>query len=159
MAQLDPQFFKPIVEGTLNTLKIQCKLDAKPGKPFFKGKGGGEIKVEIAGVIGLASPAFKGSVALLFPKTVFLAIMNNMLGEKYTEITDELQDGAAELLNIIFGHAKTVMNSKGAAIEMAIPSIMRGVGLRTHHVTNSPIIVLPFICEAGEFHVEISTEG
>ena len=37
MAQLDASFFKPFVEGTLSTLKVQCGLEISTDKPFIKG--------------------------------------------------------------------------------------------------------------------------
>ncbi len=159
MLKLDVNFFKPFIDGTLHTLKVQCSLEAKPGKPFMKGKGP-SIDCEIAAVIGLTSTAFSGTIALCFTKPVFLALMNNMLGEKFEEITDDLQDGAAELLNIIFGHAKRVLNDqKSYDIQKAIPTILRGKNIQTKHLTSGFSIVLPFLTDAGEFHIEICTEN
>jgi len=43
-----------------------------------------------------------------------------MFGEKYEKIPEGLQDGAGELMNIIFGYAKKILNEKGYVIEMAI---------------------------------------
>lgn len=158
MSKLDVNFFKPFIDGTLLTMRVQCRLECKPGHPFYKGKGP-EVEAEIIAVIGLASDSFKGTIALLLPKTVFLALMGNMLGETYTEITNELESGAAELLNIIFGHAKTNLADQGYKIAMAIPSIIRGKGISTHHISKEQTIVIPFICPQGNFHIEISAEG
>ncbi len=155
---MDVNFFKPFVEGTLETLKKQCSVEAKPGKPFTKGNGP-KLNIEITALIGLASSAFSGTIALCFTKEAFLSIMSNMLGETYTEITSDLQDGAAELLNIIFGHAKRVLNTQGYDIQKAIPSIIRGQNLESVHLTKAPIIVLPFTMAQGEFHIEIGSEG
>lgn len=159
MTKLDVNFFKPFIDGTLQTLKIQCSLEAKPGKPYFKGKGPtNRPSYDIAAIIGLSSTAFSGTISLCFPKAVFLTIMNNMLGEKLEEITDELQDGAAELLNIIFGHAKRILNSQNYDIQKAIPSILRGQNIQSHYLTKEPIITLPFLTQSGEFCIEICTE-
>jgi chemotaxis protein CheX len=84
--------------------------------------------------------------------------MNNMLSENYTEITSDLQDGAGELLNIIFGHAKRVLNTQGYEIQKAIPSIIRGQNLEAKHLTSNPVIVLPFLTDKGEFYIEICSE-
>jgi len=155
---MDVQFFKPFVDGTLKVFEIQCKMKAAPIKPFIKGTQP-QPSFEIAASIGLTSSAFTGSITLCFPKEVYLALMSNMLGEPYTAITDELSDGAAELLNMIFGSAKVALNPKGYNIQMAIPSIIRGENLKTTHFTRQQVIVLPFETEKGEFHIEISTEG
>ena len=154
--KIDVNFINPFIEGAIETLKVQCSFSVVAGKPFLKGKGP-SIKVDLAAIIGLASPAFKGSVAICFPKPVFLRVMEKMLDEKFTEITKDLEDGASELLNIIFGQAKKALNDKGYAIEKAIPTIVRGEGIEVKHLTPSPTLVLPFSTEVGAFHIEIST--
>ena len=157
MSTLDPQFFKPFIQGTLSTLKIQCFLEATPEKPFFKDKQE-QVSIEIAGVIGLTSSAFNGTIALCFPAAVFLVIMSNMLGEKFGEITRDLEDGAAEMLNMIFGQAKVTLNEQGHNIEKAIPTVVRGVGIQIHNLAKAQTLVLPFKTSAGPFYVEICTE-
>ncbi len=154
---MDANFFKPFVDGAKHTLKLQCSLDAKPCKPFYKPEksdgGANVIQYDIAGIIGLTSTTFTGSIALCFPKTVFLEIMGKMLGENFSEITDELSDGAAELLNIIFGQAKAVLNEQGHSLEKAIPTVIRGTNIQTRPLSKNPTIVLPFDIGNGIFHL------
>jgi chemotaxis protein CheX len=116
------------------------------------------VLFEIAAVIGLTGKNFTGSIALCFPKEVFLKVMTNMLGEPYTDITDDMQDGAAELLNMIFGQAKIVLNEAGYEIEKAIPTVIKGHQIETQHPADRPVLVFPFRTEAGVFHIEIVTE-
>jgi chemotaxis protein CheX len=156
MLNIDLNFIKPFVEGTLHTLKVQCHTEATHKKPFMKGKGP-KINAEIVAIIGITCSAFSGTIALYFSKQTFLNLMNNMLGEKFEEITPDLQDGAAELMNMIYGHAKRVLNAEGHDLQKAIPSIIRGTNLEASHLTNSPVIVLPFESTSGEFHIEIGT--
>jgi len=155
--RIDVAFINPFIDGTVETLKIQCSLASTPGKPFLKG-GQALPKIDIAAVIGLASSAFKGSIAICFPQKVFLALMGKMLSDTYTQINKELEDGAGELLNIIFGQAKRVLNEKGYGIEKAIPAIIRGQDLEVRHLTASPTLILPFETDAGPFHIEVATE-
>jgi len=158
MAQkLDVEFVNPFIDATIQTLKIQCSLTATAGKPYLKPEND-PSKTDIAGIIGLSSAAFNGSIALCFPKSVFLAIMGAMLGERYLEISRELEDGAGELLNIIFGTAKTVLNKNGYAIDKALPTIIRGNSIVVRHVTKRPTITLPFTLESGTFRIEIAID-
>jgi chemotaxis protein CheX len=156
--KLDVSFVNPFVQGAIETLKVQCSMEIKPGRPFVKGKGP-EISSDIAGVLGLTSQTFKGSIALVFPEKVFLAIMTNMLGEPQTAITKDLEDGAAELLNIIFGFAKRVLNDGGHTIEKALPSIVRGQGPDAKQLTPKTVIVLPFETPAGVFQIEVDRDS
>jgi len=157
MEKIDTNFFKPFVTGTIKTLETQCETSAKPGKPFFKGDQA-QPEFGIAGVIGVTSKVFLGSITLCFPDKVFLGLMSRMLGEELTELSDELEDGVAELLNIIFGQAKIVLNEDGYGLEKAIPTVVRGKNINTSHLTHEKIVVMPFIVDDGEFHIEIGVE-
>ncbi len=155
--KLDVSYINPFIDSVVSTLKVQCSVDVVPGKLFLKSKGP-SINVDIAAVIGLTSEGFMGSVNICFPKEVFLGIMSKMLGETFTEITQDIQDGAGELLNIIFGQAKKVLNERGFSFEKAIPTIVTGDSLKTTHLTPSPTIVVPFTCEFGPIHIEVTTQ-
>ena len=78
-----------------------------------------------------------------------------MVGESHDNITEEVQDAAGELLNIIFGQAKTVLKGKNYVLERAIPTVLVGEKLRIRYKTKIPTIVLPFESSAGSFHIEI----
>lgn len=158
MSDLDANFFRPFVEGTRHTLQVACRIEATPGQPVVKLRGlRSELRSDIAGVIAIVSPGFTGSIALCFPEAVFVALMGNMLGEAYAKITDELADGAAELLNMIFGYAKVALNERGHAIQKALPTVIRGSGMSVAG-GNSRTVILPFLTEVGKFHIEIQTE-
>lgn len=158
MSQMDARFFKPFVDATIKTLKVQCNTDITHEKPFIKGTKA-QPDFDLAAVIALTSNAFNGTITLSFTKATFLGVMSGMLGEKYTEITAELEDGAAELLNIIFGQAKLTLTEQGYSVEKAIPTVIRGAGLRTKIVSPQPVIVLPFATTSGVFEIEIVAEG
>ncbi len=158
MSQLDTSFFKPFIEGALNTIKVQCNLSAVGESPYIKGTKP-DLNIAIAGIIGITSPKFTGSITLCFPEKVFLGMMERMLGEPFKEITSDLQDGVAELLNIIFGHAKVILNSQGHTIQKAIPTIIRGEKIQTTQMSKAKTFVLPFKSELGDFCVEICSES
>ena len=138
-------------------LKVSCSMDASPGKPFIKGKGE-QKNFDIAGVIGLTSEKFTGTITLCFPENVYLKLMSSMLGEEFKEVTPELQDGAAEFLNMIFGQAKVVLNQQGHTLQKAIPTVVRGKAIETTHMGGSPVLVIPFQMAAGEFYIEIAAQ-
>lgn len=155
---VDVNFFKPFIEGTIHTLEVQCEFKSSPGKPFIKETNEPRV-FDIAAVIGLNSKVFNGTITLCFPSSVFLKIMSNMLGEECTEITEELEDGASELLNIIFGHAKKILNdNEDYAIEKAIPTVVTGKGISTMPMRGSKIVAIPFESSEGSFQIEICSE-
>lgn len=151
---LDTDFINPFLNATLNVLKIQAGVEAKAGKIFLKSddkKNSGDI----SGVIGLISDSFSGSVNITFPEKVFLEIVSGMLGEEYTEMSQDIVDAAGEITNMIFGQAKVILNEKGYGIKTAIPSVVSGKNHSLEALTKGPIVVVPFESSKGSFFVEI----
>lgn len=152
---VDVEFINPFISATKTVLETQANLKLVPGKAYLR-KPTENIPMEIAGVLNLVCSEFKGSISLCFRGQVFLNIYESMVGEKHAQITSEIQDAAGELLNIIFGQAKTILNDqKGYSLEKSLPTILVGEKLKLHHQSRSPAIILPFDCGAGTFHVEI----
>ena len=152
---VDVDFINPFMAATQRVLETQANTPLVPGKAYIK-KPEEQIVVGIAGVISLNCAEFKGTISICFRPEVFLKIYENMVGEKHTEITSETQDAAGELLNIIFGQAKTILNDhKGFNIDKAIPTVLVGEKLRLHHSARSPALILPFDSKAGTFHLEV----
>lgn len=154
--KLDVSFINPFIEGTVKTLDVQCQVAVAINKPVLKTKDTELPVIDILGVIGITSKAFNGNIAICFPEKVFLFIMSQMLGEAYTEITKDLEDGAGEILNMIFGHAKRVLNENGHSFEKAIPAVVRAANLSVTHLNEQGCIILPFKCKGGDFYMEIS---
>ena len=151
---LDTDFLNPFIKGAAEALSIQRGLTVVGEPPFIKGKKPmGPISV--AGQIGLTSTAFKGVVCRCFEGPAFLRMVSNMFGEEISEITAESQDAAAELLNIIYGAAKTAWNATGYKLEMAIPTVVRGSEV---HVSqgSTPVLVVPLKSEYGYIYIEIA---
>jgi chemotaxis protein CheX len=157
-SKIDVNFINPFINGAIETFKVQCSISPKAGKPFVKGTAP-PIAIAIVAVIELNSASFNGSISICFPEPVFLSIMEKMLGEAFPAITKDLEDGASELLNIIFGQAKKVLNERGLAIKKAIPSIIRDQNKLPKGTPESPILVLPFDIDTGTFHIEIFAGG
>ncbi|MCB0417333.1 MAG: chemotaxis protein CheX [Bdellovibrionales bacterium] len=163
-AKTEPQFDERLVnavnlvnafqEGVVETLKIQCSCEVT-ADPYYVRDKDEYIDADVAGVIGMTSSKFIGAVAITFPQAVYLEIMSKMFGEEFTSVTEEIEDGAGELLNIIFGHAKSQLNSNGHDLERAIPNVVQGETFELQHLTPTPAIVLTFHTEKGSFKLEI----
>lgn len=151
---LDLNFINPFILGAVDSLKVQGGLTVEGGKPFLKGKEP-MPPLSIAAQLGLTSVQFKGAISLCFEEPVFLKMMSNMLGEEVKEITTENQDGASELLNMVYGFAKTALNPKGYTFERAIPTVVRGKELQTSH-GRLPTLVIPLKSDIGFVFIEIT---
>ncbi|MBC7691486.1 MAG: chemotaxis protein CheX [Methylotenera sp.] len=151
---VDVNFIKPFVTGTQTVLRIQASTESTPGKPYSANPRD-KFPGDISGVIGLVSDAFTGSVVISFPAETFLKIMSRMLGEEFKELTPEIQDGAGELTNIIFGQAKIGLNESGYGIKTAIPSVVSGAGHSISGTGQGPRVVIPFETDCGQFFIQI----
>lgn len=158
MKSEDISILVPFVHGTVHVLKVQCFTAIKTEKPLMKANDKTPLQTDIAGIIGITSPTFNGSIALCFSEKTFLYLMSKMLGEEFTTLTPDLEDGAGEMLNMIFGYAKRVLNEKGHSFEKALPTIVRGTGISLSHHRGTGAVILPFDGECGKFYMEINTE-
>jgi|GEM_PF-2362644 len=118
-------FLTPFVTATESTLLDLCKTKVKNTRILTSSTIPKE-PASFAAVIGITSPTLQGFMSVHFPEAVFLTLMNRMLGESMTQIEPGLEDGAAEITNIIFGNAKTKLNELDFKIEMALPTLIRG---------------------------------
>src|SRR3989338_8260723 len=158
ISKIDVRFINPILNATIDVISKMTEFTVTAGKPYVKKKG--ECSGDISGVVGVVSSGFKGTVSLSFPEAGFLAIVSKMLGEEYKTINEENKDAVAELLNIIFGAAKKVLNEGGMNIKPAIPIIVQGNGHSLSHHSQHQTIVIPFVCpELGDFRSEVSSMG
>lgn len=155
---LDVNFVNPFLAATMRVLKVQMQVDAKPGKLSLL-EGSQKFQGDISGVLGLVSEAFNGSIVISFPEATFLKIMSKMLGEEFKSLTKEIEDGAGELTNMIFGQAKTLLNERGYALQTAIPAVVTGANHSVQGLSKGPRVTVPFETEIGPFYIEICISG
>lgn len=152
----DKKLLQAFVDGVIKTLATIAQTESKVGKPFIEP----ELteKGEIAGMVGMVAPPLKGTLLISFTKESIFHIMENMLGEKHTEISNEISDAVGELTNMIYGTAKTALNQMGYNFEMAIPSVIRGEFILSKS-TKGATLVIPFELKNGSLmHVKITVQ-
>jgi len=147
--QADSGFILPFIDATRNVLKTMASTDSEKEKIVFQRNK--EI-IDISGLITIVSPSFYGSMAISFAKETFLGIVSRMLGEDYTELSDDLKDAAAEICNQVFGEAKTKLNEKGHDLKMAIPTVV--IGREVPHAIDGQCVNVRFKTDCGPFVIE-----
>lgn len=151
---LDKRFMNAFVEGVIKTVSLMAQVEVKPGKPKVEPKFA--AKGEVAGMVGMVFGQMKGTMSISFNKEAILHIIENMLGEKHTDINPAVADAVGELTNQIYGSAKTTLNQMGYAFEMAIPSVIQGsFTISKYH--NGATLAIPFELPNGSvFHIDIT---
>lgn len=156
-AGFDVRLINPFLKAVADVFNTQAQTKLTPQKPFIQNQNTA-LNIGIVGIVGLNCSQFKGNIALCFPSDVFLKIYERMLGESHKEISPETADLVAELLNIIYGQAKTELNcGLGLDLPPALPTVLRGEKLSLRQNSSAPVVVLPFQSDLGIFHVEIAT--
>lgn len=146
------EFIQSLSASVMKTLAVQCACPASAGTPLDVPLA--DIPTaDIAAIIGITAKGLGGNVALIFSKPVFLQIMSKMLGEEITTVNPEVETGAGELLNIIFGNAKTDLSRKGFILEQALPCVIHAAELKLSLTSQPTLSVIPFNCEFGSFHL------
>lgn len=159
------QFIKAFINATTRTFYVQARTHCDRGEIIVKNTQNDKLLGDISGVVRVLGKQLSYGVMISFPKQTFLGLMKRMLGEDHSEINQDIQDGAAELMNIIFGQAKLMLNLRGAGLSPQLPIIafskeFQGLKLNLNKPDLTPLaagktIVIPFSSDIGDFFVEV----
>lgn len=153
----DKRLITAYVDSVIKTVKTMASTDLTPGKPFIEASF--QQKGDIAGTVGMIAPPLKGTLLICFDKASIFTILENMLGEKYTELNREVQDAVGELTNMIYGSSKTSLNQLGYNFEMAIPTVITGT-FKVQAQESAPTLIIPFNLPNGTtFHIQITVSS
>ena len=155
----DVNVINPFLNATIKVLKIQCFIEAKPGKPHMKKPTDPLLLGDVSGIISIVSESFNGSFAISLSEAIFCSIAKNMLGEACLAIDEKNVDLVGELANMILGQAKIELGQLGYAVQMAIPSCVWGKDHKIKHFGGGMCVVLPFETEVGTFYSEVMTSN
>ncbi|MFK7826071.1 MAG: chemotaxis protein CheX [Oligoflexales bacterium] len=145
-------------KATLHIFSKQFSIDLKCGDIYEKNQEDPDKNKHFAltAKINLTSKKCEGAVVVLFTEDVFIKLLSQALGEDFGEIDEELKDGACEILNMIFGSARTELNIDGDHYAvMDIPVIIDQKEIAESSLTPLPALMVPFISDFGEFIIQI----
>jgi chemotaxis protein CheX len=150
---MNVEFINPFISSLLNVLSTMAQTKLTPGKPQIKKS---EIaKGDISGLIGMVGPQTKGSFSITFDAELSLILMERMLGERPTEINEEVTDMVGEITNMVTGGAKNLLGDKGYEFEMSTPIVVSGHGHTITHKCDGIKIIMPFTSAHGVAHLEV----
>lgn len=147
------EIINPLLEGAISVLKTMASVEPVPGKPFLKNNH--SSTGDVSGIVGITGDA-EGSLCLTFSKECILFIASQMLGEEQKEVNDDVKDAAGELTNMISGDSRRRLQEIGYNFQGSIPAVISGQGHEVKHISNGPILSIPFSTQAGKFTLEVS---
>ena len=150
---MDVKIINPFLAAAMHVLKTMAQVDAKPGKPFLKKD---DLAVgDVSAIIGVTGAA-QGSMALIFTEQCIKHIASNLLGERFSQMNDEVRDAVGELTNMICGDARRRLAKIGFVLQAGIPTIVSGKGHSIVHIANGPRLAVPFETSKGSFMIEVA---
>ncbi|MFP5519503.1 MAG: chemotaxis protein CheX [Bdellovibrionia bacterium] len=152
----DKRLIAAFVDGVVKVMKTMANTDASVGKPYIEKNF--TVKGDIAGMVGMVAPPLKGTLLITYKQDAIVHILENMMGEQYSELNQEVVDAVGEITNMIYGAAKATLNQLGYNFEMAIPSVIRGDFIITRS-DKGATLVIPFNLKDDKvFYVEITVQ-
>jgi chemotaxis protein CheX len=120
------------------------------GQPFLPK--GFAPQYEVTGVIGLTGKT-TGTVALSMPRTLALAVAEQLLGEPQTELTAQVVDAVGELTNMIAGAAKARLEA--LQLSLGLPTVVTGQETAIAFPSRAVPIAIPFTSPRGPLVIEV----
>jgi chemotaxis protein CheX len=151
---LDKKLINAFIEGVCKTLKLMANTDVTVEKPSIEKVS--SAKGDVAGMVGMVAGSMKGTLTITYKKEAIFQIIENMLGEKHTDINDTVADCVGEMANQIYGSAKTTLNQMGYAFEMAIPTTVRGTFIISKQHQGATLVIPFSLPNKSQFFVEIT---
>lgn len=146
------EIINPFINATIEVLKSMAYTDSEPGKPFLK-QGDNAIG-DVTSIVGITGEP-DATFSITFDSESILDIVSKMFGESITELSQEVAEATGEIVNMISGKARREMDKKGIHYDGAIPTIITGAGHEIKHISEGPVIAIPFKSPKGRFTMEI----
>ncbi|THB67700.1 MAG: chemotaxis protein CheX [Desulfovibrio sp.] len=146
---------KPFIDATMNVITTMTAITPAAGKPFVKKDT--MSSGDVSAVIGFTGEK-NGSISVSFTKQCAVALVKAMLGDDIEDILQDAKDAVGEIANMISGQARVSLQDLGLNFAGSTPSVILGDNHTITHVTNEPVMVIPFSTEHGNFFVEFAFE-
>ena len=152
---MDVKLINPFIDATMYVLETLASTKATAGKPYVKKNGAAQG--DISGVIGLSGEA-RGTISVSFSEKCIAGIVSKMFGEEITGVDDEVKDAVGEITNMISGQARQRLAQEGRILKGGVPTVVVGKNHSITHITNRPVIAIPFESQYGGFSIEVCIE-
>lgn len=150
---MDVSYINPFIEAVDSVFTTM--LSVRPKRNGLKVSDGtphpGPMITSLVGISGKVS----GVVALRFPPETALMLAGKLLGVDPKEVSAEVTDAVAELVNMVAGSAKAKFNHE-PPLELGLPTVVEGTGYRLKYPTKSIWLEVPFTSSAGNFSMEVT---
>jgi len=150
---MDVKYINPFIKATIHVLNTAGRTEVSAGKPYLKKDK--FARGDVSAIIGLTGDV-GGTISVSFTEKCILSIVTAMFCEEVTTLNQEIGDAVGEISNMISGQARQVLEGMNLNLQAAIPSVIMGKGHEITHITQQPVIAIPFETAGGGFTLEVS---
>jgi chemotaxis protein CheX len=151
------EYVNPFITSTSEVFKTMVGIEPERGQLYVKTEQ--KLPYDISGIIGLAGQA-SGFVVISMSEALAFKVLENFLGEKKTELDEDVMDAIGEILNMIAGGAKQIFSKNGISFKISIPNVVVGKDHVVGKQKNVKSLGMSFKVGDDTFVIEVSlTEG
>lgn len=154
--QVDVSIMNQFIGATVSTLSTFANLnEIKNGaiQAFDKTKA---QRTDVSGMISMNCEKFNGSLIVSFPVNTILGIHNKILDDQKQVVDDDVADTVGELVNIIWGRTKKLLESENLAFTSTLPVVFQETKKFMGNTGRTTTLDVPFHTELGELDVLFS---
>ena len=142
---------KPFINATKDILSTMAGLEVTFGAPYVKKDA--TATGDMSAIVGVTGD-MRGSIAVSFSRDAAEALARNMLGDAIEDLEQDAQDAVGEVTNMISGKARAGLAEMCVSVQGSTPTVITGDGHQIRHISESPVVVIPFSTPHGSFVVE-----
>jgi chemotaxis protein CheX len=144
------EYINPFLTSTILVFDsmLHCKLER--GTPYLKN--GAQPQHEVSAMIGLSGKA-QGTVVLGLSREAAISAAEVLLQERPAEINRDVTDAVGELVNIIAGSAKAMLEHLD--MRVSLPTVITGKCHCIEFPTKVTPLCIPFKSPWGDITVEV----
>lgn len=146
---MDVKYINPFIESVSEVFATMLQAGVARGTVSLTS--GKSDPKHIVALIGLSGPA-RGTVALHLPTRTALALVGRLLDQHLVIVDQTVNDGVAEIVNIIAGNAKAKFSASGGMpIDLGLPTLITGSHYTVEYPTKASWLQVPFTSDLGTF--------
>ncbi|MBE7558540.1 chemotaxis protein CheX [bacterium] len=149
------EYVNPFIEAVYELFSTVLSTEVKRGELGIVQEMGQPR--DITALIGFSGPA-RGMAALSFPVTTALSMVSRVRGTETRVVDESVMDFVAELVNAVAGIARARLAKSGAPIDLALPTVVRGVRYAVDYPSQSHWLDVPFASALGPFRLRVTLE-
>lgn len=151
--QVDVSIMNHFITATISTLSNMVDIKNITNEPMKNIDRSQEQSPGVSGMININCQKFNGSLIVSIPEQTILNIHNKLLGETKSGVDEEVAATVGEIVNIIWGRTKKLIEAENLAFTNSLPIVFQDTKKFFGNETRCLTLTVPFKTELGSLHI------